>query len=504
MRVTTIAVAFTLSCFFDLAKAQEKPVHTTVYKNDFEKKIDRARWSTTKFGKALGDGYIGPFISYDWASLNVPRLGPHKFVRVRARLIVARSLDGTHPKYGPDNWAIGADGSGVIFLTSFGISPEGKVQDRGATQSFPDEFPVSGHPPMTGAVAKNSLGFKTRAPESANADSTYDLDLVFPHDRANLDLYFFTFFDPQQTDETWAISNIEIETISGPELRTQDELAQLWKDLSGKDPLAAHRAVWKLAASGEAGLAYVEKQIENRKNQGKDPKLKEKFAAQLAGLDSAEFVERAAARSAILKLGADAIPLIEAAAKKRGTPAGVKQALRQLSKRLTPPTTQSIDPLDSRIAHLRRLFRKRGRDYKITASRVSDPVLTANDGLAPTRSTQNKTPRFTYWNVKGTTEWLQYEFPEKREVSAGEVYWLREYWSGGNKLPKAWRLKWLDTNGKFQPVKAKGAYGIAEDKFNRVEFDPVETTAIRLEFDISDSNTTGIHEFRLDEKPLDK
>ena len=113
---------------------------------------------------------------------------------------------------------------------------------------------------------------------------------------------------------------------------------------------------------------------------------------------------------------------------------------------------------------------------------------------------------FTYWNNKGTTEWLQYDFPDKRRVSAGEVYWLREFWWGGNKLSTAWRLKWRDANGNFHEVKlkAKNTYATEEDKFNRVEFDPVDTTAIRLELDLSETNTAGIHEFRLDEKPVEE
>jgi hypothetical protein len=52
-------------------------------------------------------------------------------------------------------------------------------------------------------------------------------------------------------------------------------------------------------------------------------------------------------------------------------------------------------------------------------------------------------------------------------------------------------------------VKAKGAYCLALDRFNRVEFPAVETSAVRLELDTHQQSTTGLHEFRLDEKPVE-
>ncbi|MFT4549268.1 MAG: hypothetical protein ACI8XO_004199 [Verrucomicrobiales bacterium] len=109
-------------------------------------------------------------------------------------------------------------------------------------------------------------------------------------------------------------------------------------------------------------------------------------------------------------------------------------------------------------------------------------------------------PHFTYWNQRGTTEQLHYEFPDKRAVTAGEVFWYNEGEQGSITPPKEWRIRWRDAAGKFHPVNARDDYRVAPDRFNRVEFDPVETTAIRLELDTLESSTNGIHEFRLDEK----
>ena len=502
---STLSVVFVL--LGSVAVAQE-PIRTTVYTSDFANKDDAKNWNRFKKGIGGETKFNGPFKSYGQGRLILPKLDPHQFVRVKARIVVAGSLDGKHPKWGPDNWAIGTESTGTVFVTSFAsMLDEEESKNPESLQNFPDEIYGGLYAPATGAKEVNSRALEVKSDPKkmiARHDATYDLDVTFPHTEESLHFFFLTFFDPQVYSEIWAFEKVEVEIITGAEPRSEEELAKLWSELSGKDPMVAHRALWKLSASGRPAVEFVAKRWAEVEAGKKDPEYKEKFAAQLKLLSSDEYIDRASAKYEITKLGEEAVPLVEAVLKNPKTPIGVKSDLKIVLNRLVPAEGSPPDPVAARVAHLKRLFRTRGMDYKVTASRNKDAPVTANDGLWPTRSTQDKTPRFTYYNFKGATEWLQYDFPEKRRVSAGEVYWLREIWHGGNKLPADWRLKWRDTKGVFHEVKAKGGYGVAEDVFNRVEFDPVETTAIRLEIDVSETNSAGIHEFRLDEKPVSK
>jgi hypothetical protein len=48
------------------------------------------------------------------------------------------------------------------------------------------------------------------------------------------------------------------------------------------------------------------------------------------------------------------------------------------------------------------------------------------------------------------------------------------------RLPESWRIVYRNGD-KWEPVVARGAYGVNRNTFNRVEFDPVTTTAVRIE-----------------------
>jgi hypothetical protein len=51
--------------------------------------------------------------------------------------------------------------------------------------------------------------------------------------------------------------------------------------------------------------------------------------------------------------------------------------------------------------------------------------------------------------------------------------------------------------GEWKPVAGTTAFGIEMDRFNRVTFDPVETTALRLEVQLQPGWSGGILEWRV-------
>jgi hypothetical protein len=127
----------------------------------------------------------------------------------------------------------------------------------------------------------------------------------------------------------------------------------------------------------------------------------------------------------------------------------------------------------------------------------SDSVLAVNDRLEPESSGDHSIPRLTWWDHLGTTEWVQYEFDEPRWVSSTSVYWFDDTGRGRCRVPESWRLLYREGDD-WKPVAAPSRYGVERDVYNRVEFDPVEISALRLEVSLRQGYSGGILEWRID------
>jgi DUF1680 family protein len=125
-----------------------------------------------------------------------------------------------------------------------------------------------------------------------------------------------------------------------------------------------------------------------------------------------------------------------------------------------------------------------------------DTAAALNDQILPTRSGDTSIPRFTWWDHKGTPEWVQYDFPQAERIAAAEVYWFDDTGAGGCRVPQSWTLTYYD-GAKWLPVSGASAFGTAKDAFNRVTFDPVATAALRLEVRLQDGYSGGILEWRI-------
>ncbi len=129
--------------------------------------------------------------------------------------------------------------------------------------------------------------------------------------------------------------------------------------------------------------------------------------------------------------------------------------------------------------------------------RQRDNLLSAlNDQIKPKASNDTSVPRFTWWDNKGTREWAQYDFNDKQIISAVEVYWFDDTGKGGCRAPLGWRLLYRD-GGEWNAAPFASEYGVGVDRFNRVEFGPVETEALRIEVTLQDGYSAGILEWRV-------
>ncbi len=127
-----------------------------------------------------------------------------------------------------------------------------------------------------------------------------------------------------------------------------------------------------------------------------------------------------------------------------------------------------------------------------------DSVSAINDGIVPARSSEIDRPRLSWWDHKGTAEWVELHFPERATVSGARMFWFADRPAGGGcDVPETWRLLWYSDRG-WQPVESKVAFGVAVDKFNDVAFTPVTTTALRVEVQLKRDWSGGICEWQVE------
>ena len=125
------------------------------------------------------------------------------------------------------------------------------------------------------------------------------------------------------------------------------------------------------------------------------------------------------------------------------------------------------------------------------------PLFALNDQLLPRNSHDQALPRMVWFGKKGTTEWVQYDFPEAREVRSVEVYWaVQEDDSNPAKLPKGWHVLCRDGEN-WKEVSSPSGYPIAADQMNQASFAPVTTSALRLEVQLQEGATAGLFEWTL-------
>jgi len=136
--------------------------------------------------------------------------------------------------------------------------------------------------------------------------------------------------------------------------------------------------------------------------------------------------------------------------------------------------------------------------YRASASHCfsSDTVEALSDGIEPQSSSDQGIPRFTWWDHRGTTEWVQYSFDTPRRVSSAQVYWFDDTGAGQCRVPASWRLLY-QADGVWKPVEMTAGFGVKKDGWNNVEFPTVETDALRLEVQLQPRFSGGILEWKI-------
>jgi hypothetical protein len=126
-----------------------------------------------------------------------------------------------------------------------------------------------------------------------------------------------------------------------------------------------------------------------------------------------------------------------------------------------------------------------------------DTLAALSDNLRPKASNDTEIPRFTWWEHKGTTEWVQYDFEKPTRVQRVAVYWFDDSPGGGCRVPASWQVLYK-AGDEWKPVSGAGTYGVRLNRFNGVAFEAVETTGLRLEVKLQEGFSGGVLEWRVE------
>jgi len=136
-------------------------------------------------------------------------------------------------------------------------------------------------------------------------------------------------------------------------------------------------------------------------------------------------------------------------------------------------------------------------ESEVSASYIHDQILAVNDQINPKNSNDHEIPRLTFWDHKGTTEWVQYDFKEERTISNIHIYWFDDGPVGGCRIPETWKITYLK-NGEWKEISKHGEYPVLKDEFTSIEISSIKTKSMKLEIKLQENFSGGILEWKLD------
>lgn len=133
---------------------------------------------------------------------------------------------------------------------------------------------------------------------------------------------------------------------------------------------------------------------------------------------------------------------------------------------------------------------------QIKASEMKKSLVAINDQELPENSNDRSVMLYHWWPKKGTTEWIEYNFKQPETISETAIYWFDEEPWGDCRIPQSWKILY-NKNGKWIPVKNTENYVVEKDKINSIHFEPVKTTAVRMEITFKENFSSGLYEWSI-------
>ncbi len=128
----------------------------------------------------------------------------------------------------------------------------------------------------------------------------------------------------------------------------------------------------------------------------------------------------------------------------------------------------------------------------------NDTLSALNDQVEPAASDDTNIPRFTWWDHRGTREWVQYDFAHPTKVTAVAVYWWDERRINAHcRVPQSWRVLYKE-GAEWKSVTGASDCGTRMDRYNRVTFSSITTPGLRIEVQLQPEWSGGILEWRVE------
>jgi hypothetical protein len=221
---------------------------------------------------AKGDvTYYGQF-SNETFTVTAPELAKHEMLEIEADLIVTLSMDGSiaadaagSPNaLGPDYIRVALSDGRVLMNSTFSNAVYESFSEDSKRQNYPSQVPGESLPAMSGAAARNTLGFVfSRQSDSMNypMDATYHLHFVVPHTEGKAAVTFTGYNLQEREDENWCVANVKVTGKGAPaavgEEAIEKAFAAALKPAEG-DAAAAFRT---LVTGMDGTAAWVEKHV---------------------------------------------------------------------------------------------------------------------------------------------------------------------------------------------------------------------------------------------------
>ena len=122
-----------------------------------------------------------------------------------------------------------------------------------------------------------------------------------------------------------------------------------------------------------------------------------------------------------------------------------------------------------------------------------------NPSFEPTSSNVGAGKGWGNWpQSAGSEHYVGYTWDEAVTVGGADIYWYDD--GGGTQVPSKLRMQYLDASGTWQDINITTPFesSIAKNKYNRIEFDRVTTTRLRLYVTVrSGAQANGIYRFKV-------
>ena len=122
-----------------------------------------------------------------------------------------------------------------------------------------------------------------------------------------------------------------------------------------------------------------------------------------------------------------------------------------------------------------------------------------NPSFEPTSSNMGTGKGWGNWSQSvGSEHYVGYTWDGAVTVGGADIYWYDD--GGGLQVPSKLRMQYLDANGAWQDVNITTPFesSIAKNKYNRIEFERVTTTRLRLYVTVrSGAAGNGIYRFKV-------